>query len=386
MSTSAEIKKGLEGVVVTDSTICVIDGQEGSLRYRGIDISDLAQHSTYEETVYLLWFGELPNRAQLDAFKAELAGERELGDSVRNVLAALPGDLQPMEALRTIVSVLSCCDPDAADNGREANLRKAVRLTARLPTLVAYHYCHSTGAEWIPPDPDLGHAANFLYMLRGERPTLLEERAMDLSLVLMAEHGMNASTFAGRITASTLSDMYSAITSAIGTLKGPLHGGANQRAMEMLLEIGDLDNVEPYITLALAAKKRIMGFGHRVYRSVIDPRSAHLQDMLHKLCVETGDLQWCQLALAVAEVVAEKKGLYPNVDFFTGPLLYLLGVPMDLFTPIFAVSRIAGWAAHLMEQYENNRLLRPLSNYVGPLTRPYVPIERRNGRVNSNMV
>jgi citrate synthase len=373
------VKEGLEGVVVTNSSICIVDGDTGSLRYRGIEIGELAVHSTYEETACLLWFGELPNQAQLDAFKARLAAERELDGGARGVLVALPGQMQPVEALRTIVSVLSCCDPDAEDRSREANLRKALRLAAKMPTIVAYHYRHSQNLEWVPPDPRLSHAANFLYMLRGELPTPLEERALDLALVLMAEHEMNASTFAARITASTLSDMHSAIISAIGTLKGPLHGGANQRAMEMLLEIGAVENAEPYVTRALEAGQRIMGFGHRVYRRMADPRAAYLQEMLHKLCAQSGDLRWCRLAQAVAEAVAGKKGLYPNVDFFSGPLLYTLEIPLDLFTPVFAISRIAGWTAHLIEQYENNRLLRPLSNYVGDSEKAYVPIELRDG-------
>jgi citrate synthase len=376
---STAVREGLEGVVVANSSICAIDGQRGSLCYRGIDIGELARHSTFEETAYLLWFGELPNQAQLDTFKARLAAERELDGGIANILAMLPNRLEPTEALRTIISVLSCCDPDADSNSRQANIRKAIRLTAKLPTIAAYYHRYSAGQEWVSPNPSLSHAANSLYMLRGKLPTSLEARAMDLALVLMAEHGMNASTFAGRITASTLSDMYSAITSAVGALKGPLHGGANRRAMEMLLEIGDVANVERYVTLALDAKKRIMGFGHRVYRTVADPRVAYLQRMLYHLCVESGDLRWCHLAQAVVEVVEEKKGLYPNVDYFVGPLLYMLGIPLSLFTSVFATSRIAGWTAHVMEQYENNRLLRPLSSYVGPLERPYVPIKNRNG-------
>ncbi|MBN1641813.1 MAG: citrate synthase [Anaerolineae bacterium] len=373
-----DVRSGLEGIVVAESTICAIDGQAGTLCYRGIDIGDLAQQSTYEETVYLLWYGELPTAEQLEAFRARLSAERTVDETVWQILVSLPGRPPPMEALRTAVSALSCSDPDVGDYGREANLNKALRLTTRLPIIVAYYQRHLDGLERVEPDPALGHAANLLYMLRGERPSPLEERAMDLSLVLMADHEFNASTFAARVTASTLSDMYSAITTAIGTLKGPLHGGANQRAMEMLLEIDGLDQVEPYIGAALAAKKRIMGFGHRVYRDKADPRSAYLRAMLKELCEQRGDCYYHDLAKKVADTVEAMKGLYPNVDFYTAPLLHLLGIPLDLFTPIFAVSRIAGWTSHVMEQYEHNRLMRPLSAYVGPGQRGYIPLEDRS--------
>jgi len=371
------VKSGLEGVVVAESAICAIDGQEGTLSYRGIDIGELAENSTYEETVYLLWFGQLPTEPELEAFCARLSAERKVDDIVWQIVESLPDSPPPMEALRTAVSALSCCDPDVNEYGREANLNKAVRLTTRLPIMVANYKRHLEGQERVEPDPDLGHAANFLYMLRGERAEPLEEKAMDLAMLLMADHEFNASTFAARVTASTLSDMYSAITTAVGTLKGPLHGGANQRAMEMLIEIGDPENVEPYIAAALAAKKRIMGFGHRVYKRRADPRSAYLRAMLNKLCERKGDFCMHDLAVRVAETVEAMKGLYPNVDFYTAPLLYALGIPLDLFTPIFAISRIAGWTAHVMEQYEHNRLLRPLSAYVGPAQVDYTPLEKR---------
>jgi citrate synthase len=371
------VSRGLEGVVVADSAMCYIDGREGGLRYRGIDIGDLARYSSYEETAYLLWFSELPTRSQLDEFKVRLAEERELDDSVWDMLTSFPCWPVPMEALRTAVSALSSCDPHAGDDTREANINKAIYLAAKMPTIVAHYHRYSEGKEHVPPDPNLSHAANFLYMLRGEPPVPVEERAMDLIMVLLAEHGFNASTFAARVTAATLSDMYSAITSAIGTLKGPLHGGANQRAMEMLLEIGDEENVERYITDALAAKKRIMGFGHRVYKT-IDPRAIYLRDMVCTLEAEAENPRWCHLSLKVDETVeAKKKGIYPNVDFFSAPLLYTLGVPLNLFTPVFAMSRIVGWTAHVMEQYEDNRLIRPRSNYVGPAQRSYVPIAER---------
>jgi len=374
------VKKGMEGIVVTDSEICSIDGKKGTLRYRGIDVGELATHSTYEETVYLLWFGELPNQSQLTTLRDRLAEEREVDDAVWDLLAGLPDWLQPMEALSTAVSVLSCNDPESNDDSETANVNKAIRLVAKMPTIMANFQRRVEGKSLVHPNPNLNHAENFLYMLRGgEKVTKLEARAMDQALVLMAEHELNASTFAARVTASTLSDMYSAIISALGTLKGPLHGGANQRAMKMLVEIGNIDNVEPYITAALEAKKRIMGFGHRLYK-VIDPRAIYLRQMLTDICVASEDPKWGRLAQNVAEVVEEKKGLYPNVDFFSAPLFYMMGIPIHLFTPIFAMSRVAGWTAHVMEQYAHNRLLRPVSAYVGPETKPYVPMSNRNGQ------
>ena len=374
---SETVGRGLEGIVVANSALCFIDGQKGVLRYRGIDIGELAMYSSYEETAYLLWFGELPTRSQLDEFQARLAAEREVDDTTWRMLTSFPCWPAPMEALRTTVSALSSCDPHAGDDSREANISKAIHLMAKMPTIVAYYHRYSEGKERVHPDPNLSHAANFLYMLRGEAPRPAEERAMDLVMLLLAEHGFNASTFAARVTAATLSDMYSAVTSGIGTLKGPLHGGANQRAMEMLLDIGDEEKVEGYITDALAAKKRIMGFGHRVYKTM-DPRAVHLRDMVCTLDAEAENPHWCHLSLAVDETVeAKKKGIYPNVDFFSAPLLYTLGVPLNLFTPVFAISRIAGWTAHVMEQYQDNRLIRPLSRYVGPEQRPYVPMTER---------
>ncbi len=374
---SDKVTRGLAGIVVADSAICYIDGQKGILRYRGIDISDLIQFSSYEETTYLLWFGELPTHSQLEEFKARLAAEREIDESVWNMLTFSPSRPQPMEALRTAVSALSSYDPYNGDDSRAANVNKALYLTAKMPTIVAYYHRYSEGRERVHPDPNLSHAANFLFMLRGEPPTAPEERALDMAMLLMADHELNASTFAARVAASTLSDMYSAITSAIGTLKGPLHGGANQRAMEMMLEIGNEENVEPYITETLAKGSRIMGFGHRVYKTM-DPRAIQLRGMVCTLGEEAEDPNWCDLSLKIIDTVAEKKkGLYPNVDFFTAPLFYTLGIPLDLFTPIFALSRVVGWTAHVMEQYENNRLIRPLSDYVGPEQRPYVPIEER---------
>jgi citrate synthase len=372
------VSEGLRDVVIANSAICIIDGKEGRLRYRGVDIGDLAQYSTYEETTYLLWFGELPTQEQLDALRKRMVVHRELDESVQKVIKALPKTLQPMDALRTIVSVLPGSDPRVSDNSYEANTEKAIRLTASLPTMVAYYQRHVEGQEFVHPDPSLSRAANFLYMLHGRLPSSLEAETMDLALVLMAEHDLNASTFAARVTASTLSDLYSTITTAIGTLKGPLHGGASQWTMEMMLKIGNLDNVESYIKSELAAKRRIPGFGHRVYRKMIDPRAVCFQKKLKDLCEEAGDMHWYDMATKIAEVVFESSGLYPNVDYFGGPVLYMLGIPLNLFTPIFAISRVAGWIAHMFEQYADNQLLRPLSNYVGEREKAYVPIQSRN--------
>ncbi len=374
-----QVHEGLVSVVVAESDIAKIDGEHGALIYRGYDIGDLARYSTFEEVVYLLWYGELPTQKALEQFTAELAAQRDIDDTTWQVLTMLPRDVETMDALRAAVSTLACTD---ADNGngevsREANLKKAVKLMAKFPTIVANYYRHLQGEERVHPDPSLSHAANFLYMLHGMPPTETETKAIDLCMLLMAEHGFNASTFAARVTASTLSDMYAAITSAIGTLKGPLHGGANRKAMEMMLEICEIDEVDTYIDRALAAKRRIMGFGHRVYKRVPDPRQAYLSNQLLELSEESQDYHFYNLATKIAATVEAKKGLYPNVDFYTAPVLYMIGIPLELFVTIFAISRVSGWTTHVMDQFENNRLLRPLSAYVGPDTRPYTPMDQR---------
>ena len=371
------VHEGLAGVVIARSTISKVDGEQGTLSYRGYDIGDLAAHATYEETVYLLWHGDLPTENQLGELTEQLTAHRDIDDTTWRVLTMLPPTVEPMDALRTAVSMLSCSDGDNGDRHLDVTIDKAIRLVAQFPTIVANYYRHQQNLPRIHPDTTLGHAANFLYMLHGEPPSPVEARAMDLIMLLMAEHGFNASTFAARVTAATLSDIYAAITSAVGTLKGPLHGGANRRAMKMMLEIGSVDRVEPYISAALARKERIMGFGHRVYKRAADPRSAYLREELYNLCALRGDFHLFELATAIADAVEAKKGLYPNVDFYTAPLLYLLGVPLELFTPVFAISRVPGWAAHVMEQYANNKLIRPLSVYVGPANRAYIPISER---------
>ncbi|HOT91707.1 MAG TPA: citrate/2-methylcitrate synthase [Anaerolineae bacterium] len=372
-----QVHEGLEGVLVARSAISDVNGDIGALQYRGIDIRELAAHSTFEEVVYLLWTNELPTHSQLEAFKAALAAEREVDAGIYEILRFLSHYMKPMDALRTAVSALASDNPGEDNTRPESRLMKAIYLTAKLPTLVAYYCRESQGKMWVHPDPKLGHAENFLYMMHGKRPTPLEAHAMDLTMLLMAEHSFNASTFAARVTASALSDMGAAITSAMGTLKGPLHGGANQGALEMLFEIGTLDNVEPYIDKALAAKQRILGFGHRIYRKAGDSRVPYIKDMLYQLCAQAGDFHLYELANAVAEAVWERKRLFPNVDFYMAPLLHMLGIPVDLLTPFFAMCRIAGWTAHIMEQYANNRLIRPNALYVGPVDRPYIPIDQR---------
>jgi citrate synthase len=370
------IHEGLAGVVIAKSEICDVDGDRGTLSFRGYDVGELACHSTFEETTYLLWYGELPTADELEAFSARLIAEREINDTIWSILSTLPQNIEPMDALRTCVSALCSLDDDDGECP-ESNIDKSIGLVARVPTIVAGYYRLQRGLDRVHPDPNLGHAANFLYMVTGTRPTEMQARCMDLAMLLMAEHGFNASTFSARVTAATLSDMYSAITTAIGTLKGPLHGGANRRAMEMILEIGSIENVEAYITTALDNKKRIMGFGHRVYKTAPDPRSAYLRGRLYELCAESGDFHYYELATAIAELVEARKGLYPNVDFYAGPLLYLLSVPLELFVPVFAISRIPGWTAHVMEQYAHNRLIRPLAEYSGPNHRTYRAIEQR---------
>lgn len=376
-TSTAPIKEGLAGVVIAETEISAVDGQRGTLSYRGYDIGELACHASFEEVVYLLWYGDLPTQDELTAFGRDLAAERDIDDTIWRILTILPDTVDPMDALRTTVSALSCSDEHNGDHCQAANLEKAQRLVAKFPTIVANYYSHRNGDGPVAPDPTLGHAANFLYMIHGAPPTEMQARALDMAMLLMADHGFNASTFAARVTAATLSDMYAAITTAIGTLNGPLHGGANRRAMQMMLEIGDIANVEPYITTALARKQRIMGFGHRVYKAAPDPRSAYLRNRLYELCAETGDLHFYELAAAIAEIVEAQKGLYPNVDFYAAPLLYMLGIPLELFVPVFAISRIPGWTTQVMEQYARNRLIRPLAAYVGPENRPYQPINAR---------
>ncbi|GIM47146.1 citrate synthase [Collibacillus ludicampi] len=370
-------KAGLEDVIAGVSEICFIDGDEGRLVYRGYDIHDLVNHqATFEEVVYLLWHGELPNKEQLDAITKDLKENRELHPELVNLLKSLPKDSTPMEVLRTVVSTASMYDPDNKDNSREANIRKATRLVAQIPTIVAYNERLRKGLDVIPPKKDNSLAENFLYMLTGKQPNPLEARAFNIALILHADHEWNASTFAARVTAATLSDMYSAITSAIGTLKGPLHGGANEQVMRMLLEIGEPEKAEEWVKNALANKQKIMGFGHRVYHTE-DPRATHLRQMSKELGEREGQTKWFEMSQIIEKVVHEQKGLYPNVDFYSASTYYVMGIDVEIYTPIFACSRISGWTAHVLEQYSNNRLIRPRADYVGVKRRTYVPIEQR---------
>jgi len=370
------VKAGLEDVVAATSTICDVNGTEGRLIYQGYDIHDLAENSTFEEVVYLLWFGRLPTRTELETMSRELGANRRLPEDVVKAMKAFPKSATPMEVLRTTVSLLSMYDPDRGDNGREANIRKATRLTAQLPTIIACWDNIRNGKDVPAPKEDISLASNFLYMLKGAMPDETSTKSLDLALILHADHELNASTFAARVAAATLTDMHSAIVAAIGTLAGPLHGGANQEVIKMLLKIGELDNVEPFIKNMLSEHKKVMGFGHRVYRTE-DPRAWHLRKMSQALGERAGDLKLYQMSLKIEELVLADKGLYANVDFYSASVYYLLGIPTDLFTPIFAMSRMAGWAAHVLEQYANNRLIRPRAEYTGPRNLKYAPIEQR---------
>jgi citrate synthase len=371
-------KEGLEDVVVSTSEICFIDGREGRLLYRGYDVDELVQHSTFEETVYLLWHGALPSRKELDAHTKALGAtaNRKLPPKLVTMLRQLPRKTSPMEVLRTGVSALSAFDPDADDNSREATVRKALRVTAQMPTLVAAWERLRRGKAPVAPNPKLNLAANFLYMVHGKKPTPLAARTFDVALILHADHEFNASTFAARVTAATLSDMHSAVVSGIGALKGPLHGGANEQVMRVVEQIKAPERAEAWIRKALADKARIMGFGHRVYR-VEDPRAKHLRRLASELGQQIGNMAYVRILDTVARVVTEVKKIYPNVDLYSGAAYAAMGLPTDQFTPIFAMSRVAGWSAHVLEQHAHNRLIRPRAEYTGPGRQTYVPLDRR---------
>ncbi|SPF37522.1 Citrate synthase 2 [Candidatus Sulfopaludibacter sp. SbA4] len=367
---------GLEGVIAGESEICYIDGYQGILSYRGYNIHTLADHAIFEEVIFLLWNGWLPKRAELDQLKKELVAERGLPAPVIEFLRGAAGGA-PMDVLRTAVSMLGVYDLEAQDMSAEANHRKAVRLMSRTADIVTTFDRLRQGKPVIEGDPNLGLAANFLYTLTGNRPDEVMERAFDVALTLHADHELNASTFAARVTAATLSDIYSSITSGIGALKGPLHGGANQDVMKLLLELGDEDEAVDRVKNTLARKVKIPGFGHRVYRTD-DPRATHLRVMSEELGKRTGHEKLYRLSRRMEETVKEIKGLNPNVDFYSASTYYSLGIPIDLFTPIFAVSRMSGWTAHVLEQYRNNRLIRPRAEYKGkPDGQTWIPIGDR---------
>ncbi|WP_263356897.1 citrate synthase [Acidicapsa ligni] len=370
--------KGLEGIVAANSGICWIDGDAGILSYRGIDIHELAVHSTFEETTYLLWNGHLPTEAELAAFQAALAESRVLAPQIIDLLKSFPASATPMEVLRTAVSALSFYDADEKDNTHDANVRKAYRLTSQVGMIVAVYDRLRKSLPVIPSDPTLSHAANFLWMLNGEKPSETAARTLDVALILHADHELNASTFAARVIAATLSDIHSAVTGAIGALKGPLHGGANEAVMRMLFAIdkAGADPVE-YVTEMLAAKKKISGFGHRVYKTE-DPRATHLRAMSEQLSKDSGISKWYDWSREIEIYINTEKKLNANVDFYSASTYTTLGIDVDLFTPIFAVSRIAGWSAHVIEQLDDNRLIRPRAEYIGPeYPSPYVPIADR---------
>ncbi|HUZ84755.1 MAG TPA: citrate/2-methylcitrate synthase [Gaiellales bacterium] len=369
-------KGGLEGVVVARSRLCSIDGEHGVLIYGGYDIRDLAEHSSYEEVCFLILRGRLPSRAELDAFSGDLVAARDLSEETCSVIDMLAAGAAPMEMLRTAVSVDSVGDPDRASNDPDANFRKATRLIAKMPTMVARYDRVRRGHEPVAPDASLGHAGNFLQMLTGAAPGPSAEKTFDVALILHADHEMNASTFTARVIASTLSDMHSAITGAIGALKGPLHGGANEQVMKLLLAIGGDRDIDLEIRERLARRERIMGFGHRVYKTY-DPRAVILKEFSRQLAGESDEPHWFSMSDHIEHVVLAEKGLYPNVDFYSASTYHYLGIETGLFTPIFAMSRVVGWAAHVIEQHADNRLIRPSSEYVGAALRPYVAIDRR---------
>jgi citrate synthase len=376
--TMTHAPKGLEGVVATTSKICYIDGEEGVLAYRGIDIHELADHSTFEETCYLLWNGALPTKSQLKELHEKLAAERKLDPAIIEMLRSFPKGAMPMDVLRTAVSALGMYDPEEKKGDHAANVSKSIRLTSQIAMIVAAYDRLRKGKDVVKPDPSLTHSANFLLLLNGEPPSKTAEQALDIALILHADHELNASTFAARVTAATLSDMHSAITSAIGALKGPLHGGANEAVFHILEEI-DARKADPveYVRGLLAQKKKISGFGHRVYHTE-DPRATHLRKMSEDLCKSSGQAKWFEMSHKIEQFIKSEKKLNANVDFYSASTYHVLGIDVDLFTPIFAVSRISGWSAHVIEQLDDNRLIRPRADYIGPAyPQHWIPIDKR---------
>ena len=379
MTAAPVFDKGLANTIAAETQASFIDGAKGVLEYVGYDIDSLARNSTFEETVFLLWNRRLPNAAELATLAAELRAEYDLPEAVWEMIRATPRTAHPMHMLRTLVSSLGMFDREADDNSPEANWRKSVRLLAKTPTIVANFDRHRKGKPLVRPDATMDMATNFLNMLNGARPTVAVAKALDVCLILHADHGLNASTFAARVTISTLSDMYSAITTAIGTLKGPLHGGANEEVMHMLNEIGTMDNVEPYIKERLARKDRIMGFGHRVYKAY-DPRAGYLKTFAKQIATDTGNQGLYEMSTKIEDIMKTEvaaKGIYPNVDFFSATTYHSIGIDLDIFTCMFAVSRISGWTAHCMEQLAANRLIRPMAEYTGPHGLSYVVMSAR---------
>ena len=370
-------EKGLREIIAADTKISDIDGEAGRLWYAGYEIGDLATHATFEETIYLLHNLDLPTRTELTELNAFLVGERELHPFLARMMPTLAQNASPMSMLRTGISASSAFDPDGWDDSPEAEYRKAMRLIAETPTMIATFDRLRTGQDVIPPNPSLSHAGNFLWMLHGDEPDPEDARVLDTTFVLYADHTMNASTFTARVIASTLSDMFSAITGAIGALKGPLHGGANEEAQKMAEEVGKAENAEAYVRERLANHQKIMGFGHAVY-TTMDPRATVLKQVCKDLGERRSQPKWYEIFSALEETTLEQKGLYPNVDLYAAGVYHMLGIPTDLMTPLFALARMAGWTAHVREQYADNRIIRPGSTYVGPPARSYVPIEERS--------
>jgi citrate synthase len=367
---------GLRGVTAASSSISDVNGERGKLIYQGFDIHDLAEHSTFEEVVFLLWHKRLPKRVELDELKQAIARAYDIPEEVTALMKRFPHEADPIDVLRTAVSALEFYDPNARDISREASLRTAIRLTAQFPTIVATGERLRKGLEPVKADLTGDIAQNFLYMLKGEAPSEHDARVFDICLVLHADHELNASTFTARVVAGTLADMYASVTAAIAALSGPLHGGANTNVMKMLLDIGDVSKVETYIKKALAEKRKIMGFGHAVYRTE-DPRATHLRRFSKEMGEQQGNTKWYEMSRKVEEVMMREKGLYPNVDFFSASTYHMMGIPLELFTPIFAISRIAGWTGHILEQYSDNKLIRPRAEYVGQRDVAYVPVDQR---------
>ena len=373
------VDKGLANTIVADSQMSFIDGGKGILEYVGIEIDALARNSTFEEVVFLLWNRRLPTKQELGGFIKSIQAEYDLPEPMWELIKRFPKEATPMHALRTMVSALGMYDKEADDPSPAANQRKSIRLQAKIPALIANFDRHRKGKSFVKPDKSANIAGSFITMLNDKKPTKTVERALDVCLVLHADHGLNASTFSARVTISTLSDMYSAITSAIGTLKGPLHGGANEEVMHMLKEIGTLEKVEPYIKDKLARKERVMGFGHRVYKAH-DPRASYLKTFAQQVATDTGNQKLYEMSRKIEDLMEKEvasKGIYANVDFYSATLYYSLGLDLDLFTPVFAMARVAGWTAHCIEQLADNKLIRPHVAYTGPHGQPYVPIEKR---------
>ncbi len=377
----AEVNTGLEGIVVAQQDISFIDGEKGELVYRGYHIDELAPNASFEEVVYLLWHGKLPNSEELGILNERLTTRRDLNKDHLNLIQSMPRNALPMSVCRTGVSQIGLYDPEKLTFDRETSLLKADDILAKMPTIMAAFARYRKGLRPLPAREDLSHAGNFLWMLNGKEPTPEATDALDMYLVLLAEHGFNASTFACRVTSATWAGMYSSVVSGIGTLSGHAHGGAVQEAMNQFKEIGNLDNVEPWFEGCISSKKRIMGIGHRVYKA-LDPRAPHLRAKVEALAEQSDNRKWFDIAARLEELAAnhpyfQERKLYPNVDYYSAPLLHMLGLDMDMFTPMFAISRIAGWAAHIMAQYENNRLIRPRAEYIGPKGLHWTPLEER---------